>query len=67
MDVMPIGRYRGVPLAKVPRAYLSWLVRQPSVRPDLRVAIKKRLGIVTVAAAMPPVTDFKAAAAGDCE
>ena len=66
MEKMPIGRYRGTSLAKVPRPYMLWLVRQPRIRPDLRLALKKRLGIVT-APLLPATVDYKLMAAGDCE
>jgi hypothetical protein len=60
---MPVGRYRGRPLNAVPRDYLRWLLRQPNVRPSLRFAIKRQLGILGA----PAGFDFKMAAAGDCE
>jgi len=62
MTTMPIGRYRGKPLDVVPKQYLRWLVQQHGVRPDLRIAIKRHLGIMV---APPAALDFKAAAAGD--
>lgn len=64
MTHMPIGRFRGKPFDIVPKPYLRWLIRQRDVRPDLLVAIKRHLGILTAPAA---VFDFKAAAAGERE
>lgn len=54
------GRYRGNALSDVPKQYLRWMVRQARVRPDLRITIKRHLGMPTAA-----VVDFKAAAAGE--
>jgi hypothetical protein len=62
MNSMLFGRYRGRSLTTIPKTYLRWLLTQPGVRPDLRTAIKHRLGIVT---APPILPDFKRAAAGD--
>ena len=30
-DVMPFGKYKGEPLAKIPMEYISWLKKQPDV------------------------------------
>jgi len=65
VTTMPTGRYRGKPLESVPKNYLRWLLRQPNVRPALRIGIKRALGIMV--APLPAVYDFKAAAAGDRE
>jgi hypothetical protein len=62
---MPIGRYKGKPLETVPKTYLRWLLRQGHVRPDLRIAVKRHLGIMT--APPPSAFDFKMAAAGERE
>jgi hypothetical protein len=59
---IPFGRYRGRPLNAVPRDYLRWLLRQPNVRPNLRIALKRELRIL---AAPAPAFDFKRAAGGD--
>jgi hypothetical protein len=66
MTTMPYGRYRGIPIDIVPRTYLQWLLKQPNVRPDLQLSIKRRLGMV-VAPIPPAALDFKMAAAGDGE
>jgi uncharacterized protein (DUF3820 family) len=63
MTTMPFGRYGGTPLQDVPKQYLRWLLRQGNIRPDLRIAIKRQLGIAV--APLPAVFDFKAAAAGE--
>jgi hypothetical protein len=65
MNALRFGRYRGIPLELVPRAYCVWLVRQPGVTPDARLALKRRLGLLTAAPIPPPTFDFKAAQAGD--
>jgi hypothetical protein len=65
METLKFGRWRGTRLDKVPRSYLMWLVRQENIRPDLRVALKRRLGMPVAAPAVPVAADFKAAAAGD--
>jgi hypothetical protein len=62
---MPFGRFKGFALTAIPKPYLTWLVRQPNIRPDLRAALSITLGSIP-----PPTTtvrDFKAAAAGDAE
>jgi uncharacterized protein (DUF3820 family) len=64
MTTMPTGRYRGLPIVDVPRTYRQWVLKQSNVRPDLRVSIKRSLGMV-VAPLPPAVPDFKMAAAGE--
>lgn len=63
---MPTGRYRGVSLASIPKDYLRWLLRQPNVRPALRIGIKHELGIMAdPLPAHESAFDFKMAAAGE--
>jgi exodeoxyribonuclease X len=40
VEVMPFGKHRGERLAEVPSSYLSWLLKQPDVDPDLRASIE---------------------------
>lgn len=36
---LPFGKYKGKPLAEVPRSYFKWLLEQDNVDPDVRAAI----------------------------
>jgi len=65
MTVMPLGRFKGTRFEDVPRSYCLWLLNQPGVRLDLRIALKRRLGMP--AAPIPAVPDFKMAQAGEGE
>jgi exodeoxyribonuclease X len=38
---MPFGKWRGTPIADVPRDYKVWLLRQDNVDPYLREALQK--------------------------
>jgi exodeoxyribonuclease X len=38
---MPFGKHKGLPIAKVPRDYVAWLLRQDDVDPYLRKALTR--------------------------
>lgn len=40
---MPFGKYRGTPLAEVPKGYLNWLYNNGSLDNDLRAGVKAAL------------------------
>lgn len=41
IEKMPFGKHKGVPLEKVPRGYISWLLNQDSVDENLRWSFEK--------------------------
>jgi hypothetical protein len=44
MPTMPFGKHRGVPLDKIPRGYLRWVLAEcdlsPSLREDIAAIVK---------------------------
>ena len=69
MISMPIGRYRGMRMRDVPRPYLMWLRRQPTIGAELKAALSAELGMKAKSAEVhrhAPV-DVKLRAAGDSQ
>lgn len=47
MSVMPFGKYRGQPVAQLPKPYVKWILANvPALRPSLINALQQRLGTV---------------------
>lgn len=45
MSVMPFGKYRGQPVAQLPKPYVKWILANvPALRPNLINALQQRLG-----------------------
>ncbi len=53
---LPFGRYRGLPLSKVPREYLMWVLRAVKLSEDLRVAVSEALACRDMFPPLPPDT-----------
>lgn len=47
MSVMPFGKYRGQPVAQLPKPYVKWILANvPALRPNLINALQQRLGSI---------------------
>jgi hypothetical protein len=66
---LKFGRYRNLPLDRVPRAYRIWMLRAGHLTPDLRISVKRSLGMAAAPQPAPAICpqalpDFKMLQAG---
>lgn len=43
LELMPFGRHKGEPIAKLPRGYIDWCLRLPDLSSDMRFSLERAI------------------------